>query len=370
MSLLPLSNPNESDMPSSGPVATSSGSLNLRQLRQRRVRIVKDKAREGRENEEIRILVKKAQSQTSQAFHIFTLVLTAVIVSVGAGVEYFHPGFFRKIILGKGGNIPTFYLATQYPPEVIVERDLPRFFRTYSIATHDNEFAQDAVRKVQRSRTQLKRRAGIITTVLRAWDDSNVMGLLRRGICGPDWESAYHDGSQMRKNDLLMWCLLASRITEGFFQESVEFLDSPLFLLRKRGMVVQKSEPSSSSSGVEESPLSGALSNLYYLHPRTNTTAVEWIPAKALAWLISNSEENLGGALEARRMLEHLLYDLTIQQGNEDDFVVMEEVCQHDRPERAIAMDCPKEETATCCYFVLPKKYGGKLLPPEDEEDK
>lgn len=344
--------------------------MDSNQLRRRRARIIHDKAREEREDEELRALLKKTQGQSGQAFKTLILTITAIVVFVFGVIQYTQPGFFGRLINGRRGSIPTFYFATKYPPDVILERDLPRFFRTYSIASPENEFAQEAVRKIQRSRTQLKRRAGIIKTIVKAWDETNIQHLIHRGICGADWEEAYDRGSSMRKNDLLMWCLLASRIAEGFFQESVEFIDTALFLLRQRGMIVKKiSSGSIDTDGQGNIYQPTLLSSSYYLHPRTNTTEVEWIPTKVLSWIIANPEEKLGTPEESRQLLQRVLYDMVIQSGHEDDFVVLDEVCQDQRPNRSIAIDCPNGEEIDCCYFVVPEKYGGRIISSVEEDE-
>ena len=57
-------------------------------------------------------------------------------------------------------------------------------------------------------------------------------------------------------------------------------------------------------------------------------------------------------------MIQRLLYEMVIVQGNEEDFIILEEVCRADRPDRSIAID--SNENADC-YFVLPERYGGNF---------
>lgn len=332
--------------------------MNPQQLRQRRARIIRDKIREEDEMKELEKIVLMGRSNNQHSLHASIVIVTALIVTLVCVLRYgnygsYLDGLYR--VMGWSKAYPTFLFATQYPKDVILERDLPRFFQTYSIATPENEIARKAVEKISRSRFHLKRRAGIITSILKVWDESNIQLLLNRGLCGPDFEKAYNLGSEVRRNDLLMWCLLATRIAEGYFMDSVEMIDSALFVTRKRGMVVRK--PAGSVPGGD------ALSTSYYLHPRTNTTSVSWIPAKALAWITANPEERLGSPREARDLFRRYLNELVINQGNEEDYLVLDEVCQDDRPPRAIAIDCPVGEDRDCCYFVLPAKYGGNFEP-------
>lgn len=307
------------------------------------------------------MMIAGFNQRNSRSLQTSIIIVTALVVTVGGALYYNNSDYFHRLLTGRNAY-PTFYFGTQYPPGIILERDLPLMVRTFSIATPENEVARRAVQKVSRSRLQLKKRAGIIRSVLKAWDGSNVQHLLDRGLCGTDFDRAYRGGSQERKEDLVMWCLLATRIVEGYFTEPVEMIDSALFWTRKRGMVVKK-RPGSVAGGE-------ALSSAYYLHPRTNTTKVEWIPAKALAWIISNPEDVLGSPADARSLLQRYLYELVIAQGNEDDFLVLDEVCQDRRPSRAISIHCPDGNGGSdCCYFVLPEKYGGNLQPTEGEED-
>jgi len=287
----------------------------------------------------------------------FLVVATTLLCTIGAVINHTRPKFIKRFWKD---SIPTFHLATRYPNNVILNRDLPRFFGHYSIATPENVLAQAAVQKVLRSRRQLHRRAGRIKSMLKVWDDSNVEHLLRQGLCGDDFELAHRRASsQQTKDDLLMWCLLASLVTEGYFMESVEILDSALFLTRNRGIVVRKQPPAGIADGY------GALSTKFYLHPRTdkNNTAIDWIPTKILAMLIPSSKDEIEKDLND--LAQRMLYELIVTQGHEKEYLILEEVCQENRPERAIAYDTGEDPSG--CYFVVPEKYGGNFSLTEDE---
>jgi hypothetical protein len=371
----------------------NSKPLNPQQLRQRRARIIRETAEDERERKELeRVMMMGANTQAGYSLKTSIVILTAVIVTAGCAIQYHNGDYFRRLMkrMNNRSEYPIFQFATRFPPGVVLERDLPRFFRSYSIATPENEAARNAVRKVSRSRFQLKRRAGVIRTVLNGWDEKMVGNLLTRGWCGADFDGAYQRGSQERRDDLLMWCLLATRIAEGYFMESVEMIDTALFLTRKRGMVVRRRKestpPRSGSGGGDDDNNNNnkynnhdALSNVYYLHPRTNNTKVDWIPTKTLAWMFSNPEDVLLGGdgssspADARDLLQRYLGELVFADGNEDEFLVLEEVCQNSRPSRAIAVNCPDGEEdgagGGCCYFVLPERYGGNLEPEAEEAE-
>ncbi len=327
-----------------------------RALRQRRAQMIAD----IQEEEFVKKVIQSKLESNSQSTHTFktvVIVLTAIVCTLGAFIHSQNPNFFKKF---SKKPIPTFQLATRYPANVIMERDLPRFFRQYTIATPENFKARQAVIRMLKSREHLRRRAGRIKTVLKAWDDTNVDRLLNQGICGDEFEKAYRRANQPRKDDMLMWCLLASRVSEGFFKESLEMIDSPLFLTRKRGIVIKRQPPAGVADGY------GALSTSFYLHPRkVDSTEIHRIPTKILSMLLSAPEQEMND--DAQDVIERMLYDQIVTQGNEDDFLILEEVCQGTRPERAIAFESVNSDNG--CYVVVPKKYGGNFEPDDDDDD-
>jgi hypothetical protein len=340
-------------------------------LRQRtRAKIIHDKNEDRRIENIIKQSIMKNSSQRSSHFwKTFFIIFTALCCTVAALIRS-KPHLIRRL-LRRNKDIPTFHFATRYPNNVILGRDLPLFFRFYSIATPENESAQDAVRKVCNSRTQLRKRAGKINAILKAWDESNIENLLNEDVCGNEFVDAYRSKgtTQQRKDDLLMWCLMATRVTEGFFMEDVEIIDSPLFLTRNRGIVVLKK---SSGDGY-----GGELSTAFYLHPRTDKNVINWIPSKILAMLISNSQKEQNDNIneeeedDIQEMIQKLLYDMVITQGNENNFLILEEICgQENQPERSIAIDRSSIDDGNGdCYFVIPEKYGGNLKAKKNSDD-
>jgi hypothetical protein len=329
------------------------------QLRQRRARIIRDKAKEQKEEKVFRDMASKSSSQTSvYMIRLYVVIGTAMVVTIIAALNYSRPSFLYK----RRKKQPPYYLATMYPPKMIVERDLPRFFRTYSIATPQNKVARMAVRRVASSRKALKTGNGNLQLLLKAWDASNIDHLLQRDICGPDFSQAYHSGSQERQEDLVMWCLLTTRIAEGFFLESVDMIESALIVARRRGMIVKSS---SSDSGVL---------NAYYLHPRNlleSNDSMAIVPSKVMIWLLANPEDVLSNPSESRRMLQEHIYELVSSDEIKGNYMVLEEVCQPDPPKRVIGKQCASNRS-DCCYFVVPEAEGGRFgdsSSSDDEED-
>jgi len=325
-------------------------------LRQRRSQILQGK----KEDERIKGVIKKtivSSQNSSHILKIFLVVITALLCTVGSLLRYSNPNILKRFWKKP---IPTYQLATRYPTNIVLERDLPRFFRHLSIATPDNAMARKAVRKVLRSRNQMRRRAGRIKSSVKAWDDYNVEMLLNQRICGDDFDVAYRSASQQRKDDLLMWCLIASRITEGFFMESLEIIDSPLFLTRNRGIVVKRQPPAGVADGY------GTISTSFYLHPRfNNSDAIDWIPSKILEMLVSSSGQEAAADADGPEVIERMLYELVVAEENENEYLILEEICQENRPERSIAFETSNNSDR--CFFVVPKKYGGNFDPREDE---
>jgi hypothetical protein len=238
-----------------------------------------------------------------------------------------------------------------------VERDLPRFFRTYSIATPGNKEARRAVRKMVASRNAMRKGLGNLKVLLKAWDGSNINRLLERNICGADFKQAYYaTTTHERQADLVMWCLLATRVSEGVFLETVQMTDSPFVFAKRRGIIVQSTS-------------TDRVSNAFYLHPRNlsydSTMAV--LPSKVLSWILANPEEVVPDLIEYRQMLQAYIYELVHSDGNDDNkYLILEEVCQQTPPKRAIGKVCSNSNTNTnnddrCCYFVLPESEGGRF---------
>jgi hypothetical protein len=254
-----------------------------------------------------------------------------------------------------------------YPPNVVTERDLPRFFRTYTIATPENKEARMAAKRIAASRRAVKKGNGNIRVILKAWDSSNIEQLMQRQICGADFAQAYHyTSSQERKEDLVMWCLLATKVVEGFFLESVDMLESALIVARRRGIVVKSS---SSDSNVL---------NSYYLHPRNleyeTTKAI--LPSKVFAWILANTEDVVPSTAEYRRMLQEYIHELVHSEGNIDNYMVLEEVCQPYPPKRSIGKQYGVDvfRPNDCCYFVIPesegvRRFGSSSSGDEKEEE-
>jgi hypothetical protein len=262
-------------------------------------------------------------------------------------------------------------MATIYPPNVVVERDLPRFFQTYTIATPKNQHARKAVIHVANSRNALKYGTGNLRVFLKAWDDSNVQQLLERNICGKHFAVAYRTSSTQRQDDLLMWCLLTTRIVEGFFLGSVEMTGNALVMAKQRGMIVLQSD-GESIQGEEESAAStgrdrnrGRISNAYYLHPRLEgeESLVAALPSMVLDWLLEHPENTLADPIIS---LQETIYRFIKSENMEDRYMILEEVCQETEPDRAIGKQCSSDWKARCCYFVVPRSEGGNPITSKD----
>ena len=265
--------------------------MSSQQLRQRRFQILKDKAQDEQQD---KLWMEASQQGMKQRKQYMTkvamVVVTAAIVSVVAILNHRRPSF----LFNRTKAPPPLYLATVYPHDVVVERDLPRFFQTYSIATPQNKHARKAVIHVSNSRNALKYGTGNLKVLLKAWDDSNVNQLLERNVCGRNFEVAYRASTSQRQDDLLMWCLLATRIVEGFFLGSVEMIGNAFVLAKQRGMIIlqtgessKDTTPNDEDNEEESRDKNGRISNAYYLHPRLSgeESFVAALPSMVLDWL-------------------------------------------------------------------------------------
>lgn len=159
----------------------------------------------------------------------------------------------------------------------------------------------------------------------------------------------------------LAWCLLSVTKTEGYFLNSVELLESPLLLTKGRGIVVRSAAR----------PFS--LSIDMYLHPRNMTQEggskenanMSILPAQLLARMLDSSESESYAAY--REQIEQYFHDIIFSNSNEDNFVVLEEVCpQIERPRRAISKKC---EAQSCCFIVVPEEYEGFIFEESSSDD-
>lgn len=332
--------------------------MSAKQLRQRRNRIIQDKMAETRDLDEIKDLTQKSdQIRAHYMTKLYIVVFTAFVVTLMAATNFMKPAFLYK----RRKNQPPMHLATLYPPEVVLERDLPRFFRSYTIATPTNRFARKAQVRIVNSRGALKHGTGTLPVLLRAWDETDINLLRERDFCGKDFEAAFVEGSQERQGDLVLWCLLATRVVEGSFLESVEMTNNAFITARKRGMIVQRQRD------VDDAPDRATISNAYYLHPRLpgeEHLPMAPLPSKVLKWLFAHPEASLS---DPKLALQDLLYQLTSSEENRGRYMILDEVCQGTRPKRSIGEQCSK--TGECCYFVVPQREGGKFDDISDDEE-
>ena len=342
------------------PKGLSPEPLTSSQLRNRRARILRDKTKEKREEEIFNDRARKSNKSASTYMkRLYIVIGTAIIVTICAGLNYTRPPFlFGK----KGKKQRAYYLATMYPPNVLLERDLPLFFLTYSIATPENKEARKAAKRIAASRKAVKAGNGNLRVLLKAWDSSHVQKLLDRQICGMEFNQAYlSTKSQERRDDLIMWCLLATEVVEGFFLESVDMLESSFILARQRGIVIQ-----SASSDKR-------ISTAYYLHPRNLEveSSMATLPAEVLTWILANPEEVVPNLSEYRQMLQEYIHEAVFSERGTDNYLVLEEICQQTLPKRAIAQQCGVNggPTEGCCYFVVPESEGGAFSDSSDDED-
>lgn len=324
------------------------------QLRQRRAQFLQSHARESREQQQMKKTISRTSSNVSAFMLKFYIVVgTAIVLTLAAVLNHTRP----KFLFGKPkAGVRPFRFTSIYPPGISIEADLPRFFRTYSIATPQNENARKAVIKMVNSRKVLRQRSGSYKTYLKTWDASSASMLIERRICGEDFEDAYRTSSAERKNDLIMWCMMSVTKTEGFFLNSVELLESPLLLTKGKGIVVRPAARPSS------------LSIDLYLHPRnvTHEEDMAIIPSKLLARMLDSSELGLSYSAH-REQIEQYFHEIVFSNANEENYMILTEICQKDPPRRAISKKC--EPSGSCCFIVVPEEYEGFIFEESSSDE-
>ena len=341
-------------------------------LRNRRNQILRDKAQEEHDHSVLKEQVKQSSDRSSyMMMRLYIVVGTAIIVTIVAGLHQIRPRFLYP---NRYSNDPTsnndksaqirkkaYSFGTLYPSGIILDRDLPRFFRTFAIATPENKDARVAVRKVAESRIHLKD-AGV-KVVVKAWDDRNVRRYIERNLCGPEFARAYnlaHDNYE-RQQDLLMWCLLAARVVEGFFIHDIDIVNSPLVFAKGRGIMGKiVDEPRISSS--------------FFVVPRTmSADQAMQLPLNVFDWLLDNDQAHYPSREEYREKLERFIYDeLVTTTQSQDQYLTLDVQCTPTKSERAIARYCPSQasnmeiQSLDCCDFVMPLSEGGDFGNDDD----
>ena len=334
-------------------------------LRNRRNQILRDKAQAEREHNVLKEQVRQSRDRSSyMMMRLYIVVGTALMVTIVAGLYQIRPRFLYP----NRNNDPrsdqvrkkAYTFGTLYPSGVILDRDLPRFFRTFAVATPDNELARSAVQKVAKSRKNLKD-AGL-KVVVKAWDDRNVRKYIERNLCGPEFAQAYnlaHDNYE-RQQDLLMWCLLAARVVEGFFIKDVDIVNSPIIFAKGRGIIGKwDSEERISSS--------------FFVVPRTMPTdKATLLPLKVFDWVLDNDQAHFSSRQEYRETMERYIYkELVTTMQSQDEYLTLDVTYSENKSERAIARHCSSQDMAAsaCSDFVLPLSEGGNFGTDDDSND-
>jgi hypothetical protein len=363
--------------------SVSTTQQHQQQLRSRRSRIDRDQARDRREERQIRKLVAQSSQSTNQYMIRFYLVVgTAIILSILALLQYTRPRFLYQH-LNKQKRPRPYVLGTMYPPAIIQDLDhqeLPRFFQTLSIVTPENVHARHEVARLAHSRTNL-RDATAFSTKVKVWDQSQFQIYLDHHVCGTYftdmYEKARQQGDTDRQLDLAMWCLLTTKMVEGFFLPTIDWVDSPMAFLQQRGMVF----PSQTRDQDDQRRLSTSM----YLDPRTPSTLESFdptsrtamLPSKMLTWILTNEPNHFESSQEHRRAMELFLYELVHAEGD-DHFLVLEaHPCQDGQmlqpqkhSKRSMAKECIPSPNGNgewkCCEFILPESEGGNFEEDDD----
>jgi len=103
--------------------------------------------------------------------------------------------FAPHLVFGrKGPKLPMRRLMTVYPTTMHINRDLPRFYQSYAIATPDNEEARQAVRKVAEMRRVATDPSRFNQKILfTAWEHEDLLNKFHQRT----WTTFVDQGSRM-----------------------------------------------------------------------------------------------------------------------------------------------------------------------------
>jgi hypothetical protein len=352
----------------------------------------RDQARDQREERKIKKQVEQSSQTTNHyMIRLYLVVGTAIIVTIVALLNTARPRFLYQRQDPKQQKRPRPYtLGTMYPPAIIQDLDnkeLPRFFQTWSIVTPENGKARHEVTRVAHSRAKL-RADSVYPVHVKVWDQAQFQIYLHHNICGTYfsdmYEKARQQGDMDRQLDLTMWCLLTTKVVEGFFLPTVDWVDSPIAFLQQRGMVFYNNHHHDNQEDEHQSP---RLSSSMYLNPRTtatttldpsSSTTTAMLPSKMLTWVLSNEPSQFESPQEYRRAMEMFLYELVHAEGD-DHFLVLEATCGQKQAhsnvskklKRSMAKECndnSNNNDEECCEYLLPESEGGNFEDDDNDD--
>ena len=340
--------------------SSSNHHLKQQKLRQRhRQQMAQDKREETRTKKKL----ESYSTQTNQYMLKFYIVVgTAIVVTVISILYHVNPKFLHG--RSKQGEAAPIFLGTLYGPNIQLDKSLPRFFRTFSISKDENLRERTAVRRVILNRKRISS-AGA-PSVLKAWDNTQLEYYIQeRNLCGDDFQEAYQatldSQDWMRQRELVKWCLLATRVVEGFVSSNVTVHKSPLMYLKERGLLLESSKESSSTG----------LSTMVYMEPRNDPledrSRTAQLPSLMLTWLLTNHTTR--SASDYRAQLNKYFEKLVEQKGA-DQYLKLEEDCGEEsssKSRRTVFSICEMEES--CCYYSLPKSSSIRFRQSGDDEE-
>lgn len=167
---------------------------------------------------------------------LLCLKISWVVITIVGLLFYFYgpdlEGYFKKkpILVNRG-------IMTVYPETIPVRKDLPLFFRFYSLATPENQAAREANRHVAQHRQVLQDPGPFDQHIfLHAWEHEDFAQQIDRAnitmddFCGDGFQDNYQGASgtisAKKRDDLLIWCLLARGNHDGYVKFQTETIRS------------------------------------------------------------------------------------------------------------------------------------------------
>ena len=306
-----------------------------------------------------------------------------ILVTVGGLLLYFYaPDLVVKLLFGSKPRLVDRSLMTIYPSKLQVRKSLPLFFQAYSIARPGNRAAREAVKHVAELR-QIGTYPGKYKQkiYLHAWEHADFGRQMRNHsmneLCGEGFKEQYRGSpgtsSKKKKDDLLLWCLLANGHHDGFIKFETSEITSQISQGRK-GVAARYMDRNRIHS---DSLLFLPLHDLADLKAKKKLKPSTMVPFAALEWVRTNA--GLGDEAYVK-LFEEFLYEWIEKE--QDAWVLLNAACSKGERQslkanqRMVATTCTKGleeggdegEGESCCSFHDPNLKPIVRNEHDDEE--
>ena len=314
--------------------------------------------------------------------HLKKLLL---LVTVGVILLYaYAPDFLFKWLFRSKPKLADRSLMTVYPAELQVRKSLPLFFQAYAIARLGNEAARKAVKHVASLRHVATDPGKYKQKIyLHAWEHMDFVRQMKdqrkmNAYCGEGFREQYKGApgldSKKKRDDLLLWCLLANGHHDGYVKFETAHI-RPKITREQKGVAIRYAGRNRIHS---DSFLLLPMHGVQDLKGKRKLPPSTMVAFAALEWLRTNAPLSTEAYT---KLFEEFLYEWIEKEGENWEFLnagcTMTERQLLAVKERLIATNCRhvtvgnEENEEECCSFYDPNLkpiLGTQSIETDDEE--